>query len=127
MRIAIVGGGSPLLSAALMVATIQASERIADRDAIVIFEDPPARPEPEMNFSDSNAFSGYATKLYCEPEYQYYDADNEDARQGIAELRAWLAHRVQQVLSAFHPSAALLHPRARRQCSWSSRRWKSLT
>ncbi len=77
------------------------------------------------NHPDNFAVQLKAMAKVCELPELYCPDELQAAKDGIADLCAWLAHHVQQVLAAARrpreTHAILFQP------CWSSRRWKSLT
>jgi len=116
--------GCSALNAHHLVAALMATERATIRHELVVFEERDPEPTPQdimQTLCDSSARLHLKLPL---PDYSDYQ-DNADALRGIAELRAWLGHRVQQFLKrppVLRPKVAV-----RKLPCWSCRRWKSLT
>ncbi len=109
-------------------ATIAALLNAAGHDIIVVEREP--QPDPVEAFraamSDTtNALKNFADAR-CLPEYYDYRDYDGEARQGIAEKRAWFAHRVSLILKLIRRFQVTTR-RLIIQYAWSSRRWKSLT
>lgn len=89
--------------------------------AIALVETPV--PQPDL-VEMMQAITNSCSKVLC---VYYYERDYyAEARQGIADQRAWLARRVSLVLKTVRRFSVT----ARRnviQYAWSARRWKSLT